>query len=782
MSRAIKYTAIALAALLLVVLAGIATIAATFDPNDYKPQIIALVQEKKQRTLSIPGEIKLSFFPKIGVDLGRISVSEHKGSAQFASVEKARVSLALLPLLRRQLIVDRIDISGLNVNVRRERSGASNYDDLLAQEEQSSTQAFRFDIDSVHVADANIVFDDRMAQRKFNITGLQLDTGRIANGVPSDASLVARVKSTHPSVDASIKLKTNFTFDLARQRYAVSKLDAELKGAALDFSELYLKAEGDADLRPADKRVDISALKLSASGKQAGQAVEARLDVPKLFIGDKQVSGGKLTGQAKLSPGGRTISIAFSLPSFEGTPQAFRLPAVVLTATIKDAKTDAKAHLEGSFDGDLDKLLLTSPKINLDLSGKQGATTIDGAVSTPVTAKLQAGTIELPAIVANVTLPNPAGGSMKLVANGRGGADLNKRNASASFKGKLDESSFDAKLGLTKFSPAASTFDIGIDRLDADRYRAPPTARQQEGGKPPAQAGKPIDLSALRDLQTSGSLRIGSLKAENMRLSDLRLDLRAAGGKLDIHSINAKLYGGSLAGSASLAAAAQPRFTLRQTLSGINLGPLLKDAIGNDPIQGRGNVVLDVSSEGALVAQLKKNLNGTAQLALRDGAVKGFNISQMIRGAKSRLGELRGDAQAQTGTGSTTDKTDFSELSGSFNIRRGVAGNKDLRAKSPLLRVEGAGDIDIGEDKLDYLLKATVVSTLQGQGGPELQALKGLTVPVRLSGPFSAVAYQVDFSGVASELVRKQLDSRKDEIKGRVEEQLKGQLKGLFGR
>ena len=69
-----------------------------------------------------------------------------------------------------------------------------------------------------------------------------------------------------------------------------------------------------------------------------------------------------------------------------------------------------------------------------------------------------------------------------------------------------------------------------------------------------------------------------------------------------------------------------------------------------------------------------------------------------------------------------------------------------------------------------------------GEDVPELQALKGLTVPVRLSGPFSAVAYRVDFTDVATELVRKQLDSRKDEIKGRVEEQIKGQLKGLFGR
>ena len=168
--------------------------------------------------------------------------------------------------------------------------------------------------------------------------------------------------------------------------------------------------------------------------------------------------------------------------------------------------------------------------------------------------------------------------------------------------------------------------------------------------------------------------------------------------------------------------------------------------------------------------------------SIRVLAVKGFNIGQVIRTAKSRIGELRAAAPAQSGTGNAAEKSDFSELTGSFTIVRGVAHNQDLRAKSPLLRVDGSGNIDIAEDQLDYLVKATIVPTLQGQGGPELQVLKGLTVPFRLSGPFTSIGYQVDFTGIAEDLVRKQLDSRKVEIKGRVEDQLKGKLKGLFGR
>jgi AsmA protein len=143
---------------------------------------------------------------------------------------------------------------------------------------------------------------------------------------------------------------------------------------------------------------------------------------------------------------------------------------------------------------------------------------------------------------------------------------------------------------------------------------------------------------------------------------------------------------------------------------------------------------------------------------------------------------LRGQPAAQTGTGSTAEKTDFSELSGSFRIANGVARNDDLSVKSPLLRVGGAGDVDLGAERLDYLAKVTVVSTLQGQGGPELQSLKGLTVPVRLSGPFTAIGWHIDFAGLAKEAAKEKIEEKKSEIKEKARKKLEEGLKGLLGQ
>jgi AsmA protein len=797
MTKTIKYILIGFAALVALLLAAIGILAATIDPNDYKPQIIKLVQDKTQRTLSIPGEIKLTIFPRIGADLGKVSISERNSKNEFASIDSAKVSLALMPLLSKQFVVDRIAVNGLRASVRRFKDGTTNYDDLLSKEEPKgeagSGQQVDLDIAGVNITDANVLYDDQQQGRKLGIANLDLDTGKIADGVPSNIKLAADVKGSNPDINTRVSLNSGFTFDRGQQHYILKGTDAELNGKLADFSDLVIKVVGDIDLKLAEKRFNLDGIKLTATGKRGGQPIDARLEVPKLAITDTQVSGGKLNGNARVVEGPRTITANFSAPSFEGSPQAFKVPSLALDVAVRDAKLDAIAKIAGTVTGDIDKLLFASPQLKLALSGKQDGTALDGTLSTPFSANLNTQLVELSNIVAAFTLPNPGGGTLKLNASGKAQADLGKQNLSTALKGKLDESSFDAKFGMSKFTPAAYTFDIDIDRIDADRYKSKSAAAQPAPKATEPAAEQPLDLSALKDLQAAGSLRIGFLKVENIKVSTVKMDLRAADGKININPLTANLYGGSVNGSLSATASKSPQYSVRQNLAGINIGPLLKDAIDKQPLDGKGNVQLDITTRGGAFAQMKKQLNGTARMELRDGAVHGINIAQVIRNAKAKLGEIRGNEAAQKGTGSSIEKTDFSEMAASFRIVNGVARNDDLNIKSPLIRVAGAGDINLAQDQLDYLVKATVVSTLQGQGGPELQSIKGLTIPVRLSGPFTAIDWNVDFKGLAGALAQQKIDERKGEIQGKAKkeldeqeskarEQIKEGLKGLLGK
>ena len=98
------------------------------------------------------------------------------------------------------------------------------------------------------------------------------------------------------------------------------------------------------------------------------------------------------------------------------------------------------------------------------------------------------------------------------------------------------------------------------------------------------------------------------------------------------------------------------------------------------------------------------------------------------------------------------------------------------------MRLGGEGDIDIGNENLNYLVRATVVGTAAGQGGKELTELRGVTVPVRLTGPFTAPQYKIDFSGIAASAAQAVVEGKKEEIKAKVQDQVQDKLKGLFGR
>jgi AsmA protein len=95
-----------------------------------------------------------------------------------------------------------------------------------------------------------------------------------------------------------------------------------------------------------------------------------------------------------------------------------------------------------------------------------------------------------------------------------------------------------------------------------------------------------------------------------------------------------------------------------------------------------------------------------------------------------------------------TQKTDFSEAGASFKITNGVARNDDLKVASPFLRIGGAGNLDIGNNTIDYLAKATLAATAKGQGGRDAKDVAGITLPIKLTGALDNPNWNVDYSAL----------------------------------
>jgi len=770
--KILKYALLALGGLVVLAGALAAYVAATFDPNQYKPQIIQAVKEKTGRTLKLDGSIALSFWPDIGATVGKASLSERGSEREFAAVEEARVSLKLMPLLSKQAVVDTVRVKGLRAHIVKGKDGRTNADDIAGGQPAPAgappaQSEFKVDVAGVEIVDSAIQYTDQAAGTKYSLEKLNLKTGRIAPGAPTGVELAVHAKSDKPKLDLQAALKTRLAF-VPGQSLSLEGMNLEAKGTAAGITGLQLKASGGLAAKLAAGEFTASQLAVAMTGASGKDNLDVRLEAPRLSFNADKASGDKVTVVAKITGPAGVTSANLVLPGVEGTAQAFR-----------------------------------SGAMTLDLDVKRGDLAVKGRVASPVSGNIKAQQVSLPALKASLTASGPGvpGKSIAVELAGSAAANFAKEDASASLAGKVGDSNVKGQFGVTDFAPLRVSFNVEVDQLDVDRYFPPASTggaggAGAPGGQKPAE--KPIDLSALRGLNASGKLHVGNLKANNVKASNVRLDLKAAGGRVDVNPLTANLYQGSLASAVSInAAPATPTFAVKHNMTGISIGPFLKDLANNDSLEGRGNVTLDVTSQGSTVSAIKKALNGNAAVKLANGAVRGIDIAGSIRSAKARLGALRGE---QTQKADKAQKTDFSELTGTFVIRNGVASNKDLSLKSPALRVDGAGDIDIGEDTLNYLAKTSIVGTTKGQGGRDTDELKGITVPVRVTGPLAAPSYKLDFGSMVTDSVKQsvaeQLQKRlgggaqKAEAKGGAAKKdakspggsSSDRLKGLFGR
>ena len=340
---------------------------------------------------------------------------------------------------------------------------------------------------------------------------------------------------------------------------------------------------------------------------------------------------------------------------------------------------------------------------------------------------------------------------------------------------------------------------LQLAALDVDRLRgaapAPAAPGKPEAGA--AASDTPVDLAGAAAFHGSVQADIGALTANHIHFSDVRLAAVGTGKLLTLQSFSAGVWGGKVQGSGTVEPAAG-RITLDAVTQGVRIEQAMKDVSGRDTVEGTGQLNVNLQAAGKTVGQLKSSLSGRLRVALRDGAVKGINLARSLRDAKAAL-SLQKDQTSQANAG---EKTDFSEILASFDIAQGVARNSDLSGKSPFLRLAGSGEIDVGRSTINYTARAVVTDNAQGQGGAELAMLRGVEVPVRLTGPLQAMQYQIQWSAVTTSVAKEALKSKLgDELRNRLglpgaaapagnpapgaqpqnaNDKLKNQLKGLF--
>ncbi|WP_041039381.1 AsmA family protein [Paramagnetospirillum magnetotacticum] len=405
--------------------------------------------------------------------------------------------------------------------------------------------------------------------------------------------------------------------------------------------------------------------------------------------------------------------------------QSSTLGLVVASEPVKlGLKGNAKGGASPGLDGALD---LNVPSIRNLAAWAGSPITMAGNGLGPlsITGKLAAGPTQIAFTQAAIAID---------AIKAKGDVTVNTGAAKPAIKGRLD-----------------------VDMLDLNPY-LPPEGAQPKGGegkatpagggaaqtqaKPAGWSDDPIDASGLKSADVDFALTCGGILVKKIKVGKSALNLALHNAKLAADLTELALYQGTGRGRVALDGA-QPGVGLDASfqLKGLQVEPFLTDAADSDRLSGTGNFDVTVAGQGKTQRQIVSSLNGKGSLAFLNGAIKGINLAAMARNVTS----------AFTGGAQSTEKTDFAELGGTFTIVKGILTNNDLAMKSPLLRVEGKGTVDLPQRSVNYRIDPKLVASLEGQGGG---SAAGIVVPILVTGPWDNLSYRPDLEALLKQNVQ----------------------------
>lgn len=310
----------------------------------------------------------------------------------------------------------------------------------------------------------------------------------------------------------------------------------------------------------------------------------------------------------------------------------------------------------------------------------------------------------------------------------RGDVSLDSSGKVPYVKATLDTNTID----LNSYMPPSTT-PSSTGRSSSTPDAAAPTPRTSEGW-----STEPLDLSGLRAANADLALSVEGLIVRKIKIGRGHLGVQLKDGKLAADLADLALYQGNGKGRVTLDGAGKVAgLGLDMTLAGVQAEPLLKDMMDLDRLTGTANGQIQVSGTGTSQADLMKALNGKGAVKFENGAIKGVNLAAMARNVSTAF------LDAQAGR---AQQTDFSELSGTFVIEKGILKNNDLILQAPLLRLTGVGTVDLPQRSIHYRIEPKVAATIEGQGGRADAG--GLAVPVVIEGSWDHLSYKPDLSAL----------------------------------
>ncbi len=314
---------------------------------------------------------------------------------------------------------------------------------------------------------------------------------------------------------------------------------------------------------------------------------------------------------------------------------------------------------------------------------------------------------------------------------------------------RLDDTHWTGRFWGSADQPAPVQFALRGDELDLSPYLAVLTLKPEQAPDQTAPVSPPIGPSNASRSKTawSGTVQLDRLKLYGLGFQQVQLSLRSQP-SIALEMQVGESYGGTWQGDLHWQTRqGVPWIQLAQRAEGVQIGPLLQDLLGKVPLQGTGDLELEVQGPISQIQQLQ----GTLSLRIVDGLLQGPSLEQLLQQAR----------QGQSALDQPSRGTRFQRLQGSATLAQGLLRNDDLLLRADHLQATGSGSLDLVQRYLDYRL---VPRLQQVPAGAPLRDLEGVPIPIRIRGDFDHLQWQVDLAaalqGAAQRKLLRKLEAR----------------------
>ncbi len=418
--------------------------------------------------------------------------------------------------------------------------------------------------------------------------------------------------------------------------------------------------------------------------------------------------------EAQMPVTGGTVQVDMTIPDLPAFSSGVVTPLQFeLLAPGGEVSFDGRVNLDGEMDG---KAAVTSKNTHKMLAafGQDGVTVPKGLGRI---AKID--------------------GQMTYTKDGR----LSMRDMTA----RLDDNTITGEADITVSDPPNITARLKADELDLSRIADSESSGSGGTSSATAQDGwstERIDASALA--LANGTIRLQANKIDvpgmSFGKSDLTMTLDRSRAVLKMDP--ATLFSGQLTGQ--VVANNRNGLSVGGNLQakGIELKQALETLGGIDRLSGEGSGSLEFLGVGQTEDQIMNSLSGKGRLDVGSGVIAGIDLDRLMG---------RGE-----GSGGTTV---FNSLTASFTMKNGNLQNDDLLMKLDNFRADGKGRVGLGQRDIDYLFTPVALRANSGEG---------ISVPVRIKGPWSNPSIKPDLTKVLEAAAEGKVKELEDDAKQKV--------------